>query len=190
MRHAHSLSPEWAYRASSFPRTIGIVLVALAVGAAAGSAVVFSFVDRPSDQSAVAARSLAAPFEAAPTLSAETPKASPDLRLAVQSEPARDSAIDGQVESGLAGAPSAPSIRSAASGRSKTAALAEAGAAPDDGSARAGAAPSSVAEKLAAVAPADKKATKKHHVATRYAWRAGSLGLLPGAYHMNVWGRY
>jgi len=36
-----------------------------------------------------------------------------------------------------------------------------------------------------AVALADKKVTKKHHVATHCAWHGGPLEPLPGEYHMN-----
>jgi len=97
MRHAYKFRPEWASPARSFARTIDIVLVALAAGATAGGAVVFSFVDRPPGQSSMAARPLAAP----------------------------------------------------------------------------------------AVALADKKVTKKHHVATHCAWHGGPLGPLPGEYRMN-----
>jgi len=159
MRHAYKFRPEWAYPARSFARTTGIVIVALAVGATAGSAVVFSFVDRPPSHSSVAARSLGVSIQAAPTLPGETPKAQPDPRVVVRSESAKESRTDGS--------------------------------AIDDRAATAGAAPSPVAEKPPVVASADKKVTKKRHVATHYAWHGGPLGPLPGEYHMNaIWGRY
>jgi hypothetical protein len=188
MRHAYSLRPDWAYPASSFPRIIGVVLVALAVGATAGATVVFSFIDRPTGQTSVAARSLAAPFQAASILSGETPKVQPDLRLTVQSESTNEPQTDGHVESGVAGT---PGIGSATPAAARTAALAEAGPATGDVAAKARAAPPPIAEKPPVVAPANKKVAKKHHLATRYAWRAGPLGLLPGEYHNNgIWGRY
>jgi hypothetical protein len=188
MRHAYGLSPEWAHPASSSPRTIGIVLVALAVGAVAGGTVIFSFVDRPPAQPSVAARSLAVSTQAASTLSGDTPKARRDLRIAVQSVSANEAGTDGHVESGVAGT---PSIGLATPASARTAALAEAGPATDDVAARAEVVPPPGAEKPPVAAPADKKATKKHHVATRYAWRTGPFGVLAGEYHMNgIWGRY
>ena len=196
MRHAYGLSPQWAYPASSFPRTLSIVLVALAVGATAGATAVFSFVDHLPAQPSVSVRSPAVPIQAASTLSGETPKGQPDLRGAVRSESAKESGIDVHAESGVAGT---PSIGSATPEPARTAGLAETESAPGDVVARAGVAPSSVAEKLPivaapdkpALASADKKVTKKHHVAMRYAWRGSAFGPLPGEYHMNgIWGRY
>jgi hypothetical protein len=195
MRGAYGLSPQWAYPASSLPRTLGIVLVALAVGATTGATVVFSFVDRLPAQPSVAARSPAVPIQAASTQ--ETPKGQADPRGAVQSESAKESGIDSHVESGIAGT---PSVRSATQGPTRTTALAETGSATDNVEARAGAAPSSIAEKPPIVAAPDKPAlasadkkviTKKHHVAMRYAWRGSPFGPLPGEYHINgIWGRY
>ena len=177
MRHAYGLSPEWARPASSFPRTMGVVLVALAVGATAGATLVFSFVDQPAGQTSVTARSLAPQIQAASTFSDETPKAQRDQRVAVQNGSANEAGTDGPVEGGVAGTPSIGLATPASAG---TAALARAEVAPSPG-----------AEKPPVVAPADKKATKKNHVATRYAWRTGPFGVLPGEYHMNgIWGRY
>ena len=188
MRDAYGLSPEWARPASSFPRTMGIVLIALAVGATAGATLVFSFVDQPAGQTSVTARSLAPQIQAASTFSDETPKAQRDQRVAVQNGSANEAGTDGPVEGGVAGTPSIGLATPASAG---TAALAEAGPATDDVAARAEVAPSPGAEKPPVVAPADKKATKKNHVATRYAWRTGPFGVLPGEYHMNgIWGRY
>jgi hypothetical protein len=74
MRSAGHFSPEWGYLAPapSFRRTVRIVVVAAAVGASAGAAVVFSLVDRPPDAESVAARTLAQPIvvAAAPPVSA------------------------------------------------------------------------------------------------------------------------
>jgi hypothetical protein len=185
MRHAFGLSPEWAHPASSFPRTMGIVLVALAVGATAGATVVFSFVDQPAGQTSVTARSLAPLIQAASTFSDQTPKAQRDLRVAVQNGSTNEAGTDGHVESGT------PSIGLATPASARTAALAEAGPATDDVAGRAEVVPPPGAEKPPVIAPTDKKATKKSHVATRYAWRTGPFGVLPGEYHMNgIWGRY
>ncbi len=190
MRHASSFRPEWACPAASFMRAIGVVLVALAVGATAGATVVFSLVDQPVGQTSAAALSLTLPIQAASTLSSETQTAQPDLRVSVPSGSANAnaSATDRQVESHAA---ATLSIRSTTPEPASSAALAEAGPATGNLEAKAGAAPSSVAEKPPVVAPADKKVTKKHHVAARYAWRGGPFGLPPGQYHVNgIWTGY
>jgi hypothetical protein len=61
MRHAGNFSPEWGYLAPapSFLHTARIVVVALAVGATASAAVVFSLLDRPVAEESVAARTVA-----------------------------------------------------------------------------------------------------------------------------------
>jgi len=80
---ARNFNPEWGYLAPapSFARTVRIVIVAAAVGATAGAAVVFSLVDRPSAEETVAARTLVQPVD---SLSAPTPAAvaSPSQHLA------------------------------------------------------------------------------------------------------------
>jgi hypothetical protein len=60
MRRAANFNPEWGYLAPapSFIRSARLVLVATAVGASAGGAVVFSLVDRPVAEQSVAARTL------------------------------------------------------------------------------------------------------------------------------------
>ena len=60
MRHAGNFSPEWGYLAPapSFLHTARIALVAVAVGATASAAVVFSLLDRPEADESVAARTL------------------------------------------------------------------------------------------------------------------------------------
>jgi hypothetical protein len=60
MRHAGNFSPEWGYLAPApgFLQTARIALVAVAVGATAGAAVVFSLLDRPEADESVAARTL------------------------------------------------------------------------------------------------------------------------------------
>jgi hypothetical protein len=73
MRRAGNFNPEWGYLAPvpGFLRTARIVVVATAVGATAGAAVVFSLVDRPVAEESVAARTLAP--SAASTLSSAVP---------------------------------------------------------------------------------------------------------------------
>jgi hypothetical protein len=63
MRSAANFNPEWGYLAPAprFVRTARIVLIAVAVGASAGAAAVFSLVDRPVANESVAARTLARP---------------------------------------------------------------------------------------------------------------------------------
>jgi hypothetical protein len=60
MRRAANFNPEWGYLAPapSFMRSARLVLVATAIGASAGGAVVFSLVDRPVAEQSVAARTL------------------------------------------------------------------------------------------------------------------------------------
>jgi hypothetical protein len=76
MRSAGNFSPEWGYLAPapSFMRTARVVLVATAVGATAGAAVVLSLVERPatSDVTAVAAHAIVTSVQAAaaPTMPA------------------------------------------------------------------------------------------------------------------------
>ena len=77
MRSAGNFSPEWGYLAPapSFMRTARVVLVATAVGATAGAAVVLSLVDRPAaggEATAVAAHAIVTSVQAAaaPTMPA------------------------------------------------------------------------------------------------------------------------
>lgn len=67
MRHAGNFNPEWGYLAPtpSFARTVRIAIVAAAIGATGGAAVVFSLVDRPAAEETVAARTLAPPADPA-----------------------------------------------------------------------------------------------------------------------------
>jgi hypothetical protein len=70
MRSAGNFSPEWGYLAPapSFMRTARVVLVATAVGATAGAAVVLSLVDRPvagGEATAVAAHAIVTSVQAA-----------------------------------------------------------------------------------------------------------------------------
>ena len=60
MRRAANFNPEWGYLAPapSFMRSARLVMVAAAIGATAGAAVVFSLLDRPVAEEVVAARTL------------------------------------------------------------------------------------------------------------------------------------
>jgi hypothetical protein len=60
MRRSAKFNPEWGYLAPapSFVRSARLVIVAAAIGATAGAAVVFSLVDRPAAEVSVAARTL------------------------------------------------------------------------------------------------------------------------------------
>ena len=60
MRRAANFNPEWGYLAPAptFMRSARLVLVATAIGASAGAAVVLSLVDRPVAEQSVAARTL------------------------------------------------------------------------------------------------------------------------------------
>lgn len=62
MRQAANFNPEWGYLAPApnFMRTLRVVVVAAAVGATGGAAVVFSLIDRPAAEVSVAARTMAA----------------------------------------------------------------------------------------------------------------------------------
>ena len=71
MRSAGNFSREWGYLAPapSFMRTARIVLVATAVGATAGAAVVLALVDRPAaegNKTSVAAHTIVTGVQAAP----------------------------------------------------------------------------------------------------------------------------
>lgn len=67
MRPAGNFNPEWGYLAPapSFMRTVRIVIVATAIGATAGAAVVFSLLDRPVADESVAARTMVPPVASA-----------------------------------------------------------------------------------------------------------------------------
>ena len=94
MRFANNFNPEWGYLAPapSFARTVRTVVVAAAIGASAGGAVVFSLVVHPAaEESSVAARTLvqpAAQLQAMTHSSAPQQRVQADARTAIESEPA------------------------------------------------------------------------------------------------------
>lgn len=84
MRHARNFNPEWGYLAPApgFLRTARMVVVAAAVGASAGAAVVFSLVDHPIAEESVAARTLVLSADAS------SPRVSPQAaELKLQNQP-------------------------------------------------------------------------------------------------------
>ena len=97
MRFAGNFNPEWGYLApaASFIRTVRIAVVAAAVGATAGAAVVFSLVDRPAAEASVAARTLARPadFAAARTLAQVQAKADAGQGRSAMLSPANAAAV-------------------------------------------------------------------------------------------------
>jgi hypothetical protein len=84
MRSAARFNAEWGYLAPApgFVRTARIVLIAVAVGASAGAAAVFSLVDRPAADESVAARTLARSAGPLNKTAAVLPPAAPARGLA------------------------------------------------------------------------------------------------------------
>ena len=84
MRSANNFNPEWGYFAPrpSFLRTARIVLVAAAIGATSGGAVVFALIEPPSAEVSVAARTLVRSSDAA--FAATTAVAAPAQPMPVQ----------------------------------------------------------------------------------------------------------
>jgi hypothetical protein len=84
MRRAANFNPEWGYLAPApnFMRTLRIVVVAAAVGATGGAAVVFSLIDRPAAEVSVAARTMAADAPSA-SVAVRTPVLPPVAAQAV-----------------------------------------------------------------------------------------------------------
>jgi hypothetical protein len=195
MRRAGNFNPEWGYLAPapSFMRTARIVIVSAAVGATAGTAVVFSLVDRPAAEESVAARTLAQPVAAASTpislpaaaqVQAPTqgqkqsppPQVQADAQSALRGRSVMLSPANGRAESPAA---SESSTSSTAQDPASMAALAEVPAATD-------AAPAQAPDEMVTAPdamPVQKKVTKKH-VTWRSAPRAeqassrGPLALL------------
>ena len=86
MRYANNFNPEWGYLAPApgFTRTARIALVAAAVGASAGGAVVFSLLEGPpAAETSVAARTLVQPADAGVS-AAQAAQAHPQAGPALQ----------------------------------------------------------------------------------------------------------
>lgn len=214
MRNAGNFHPEWGYLAPapSFLRTARTVIVATAIGATAGAAVVFSLVDHPAaDDSlpaaSVAARTLARPnadaapatvkhaatgtgiavssaaSSASPQPAARSTQAPPLQTQSVQTQPAQNAAPAAAAKL----AASELSTLSTSASPTAMAVLAETPAAKGQSEA-------SLTEIQAAPAaestpadppPAPKKVAKKHRAAPRYAARGDQP---PGA-TTNAFGR-
>jgi hypothetical protein len=159
MRFAGNFNPEWGYLAPapSFIRTVRIAVVAAAVGASAGAAVVFSLADHPAAEQSVAARTLARPADFAPARTR-----SQAVRLQVPTA----APVQAQSESGASSTIQRPA---------SIAALAEVPAATD-------AAPPQAVAPTPAAALLQKKRAKRHHSAPRreeaYGDVKGPLALL------------
>ena len=154
MRYNASFHPEWGYLAPapSFIRTVRIVFIATAVGAAVGAGVGFSWIGHGAESS-VAARTLVRPMKAAPT-PANTP----------------------------AQVPNEPRASPTTGAKEGIAARSEVPAATDEPATAVTAAPATTTDQTAVKAPIKKRATTKPNVTRRYASRHESLGLVPGEY--------
>ena len=187
MHHARNSHPEWGYLAPApnFFRAARIVLAATAVGATAGAGVVLSLADRSAGQTPVEARMLVRPIQAVPTPDSAPQTAQMNAQASIQNQPTRASGTNGQAGSAAASERSADWSARASS----IAGLVDAPALTDDTPAKAPAAPSLAVGQppLAGMPPLQVKATKKHHVAPRYAWRGGLFGFLQGE-HFHAWG--
>jgi hypothetical protein len=154
MRYNASFHPEWGYLAPapSFFRTVRMVFIATAVGAAVGAGVGFSWIGHGAESS-VAARTLVRPMKAAPT-----PANAP------------------------AQVPNEPRASPTTGAKEGIAALSEVPAATDEPATAVTAAPATTTNQTAVKAPIKKRATTKPNVTRRYASRHESLGLVPGEY--------
>ena len=154
MRYNASFHPEWGYLAPapSFIRTVRMVFIATAVGAAVGAGVGFSWIGHGAESS-VAARTLVRPMKAAPT-PANTP----------------------------AQVPNEPRASPTTGAKEGIAALSEVPAATDEPATAVTAAPATTTNQTAVKAPIKKRATTKPNVTRRYASRHEFLGLVPGEY--------
>jgi hypothetical protein len=155
MRNNANFHPEWGYLAPAprFIRTVRVVLIATAVGAAIGGVVGFSWIGHPAESS-VAARTLVQPVKA-PSTRANT----------------------------LAQLTNEPRASSATGAQEGIMALSEAPAATDEPATAVIATPPTTAKQAAFKAPVKKRATKKPNLIWRYASREEPFGLQPGEYY-------
>jgi hypothetical protein len=175
---AGNFNPEWGYVAPTpgFMRTVRIVLIATAVGAAVGGGVVVSLVDRTADatsEDSVAARTLARPGQVVSTPSRMSPAAR-GATLASASTASHHEELIAASQSGT-GSTLQPAGTAALA---VPAATAMAPAEAHDAT-KSAAAPAVTEPAL----PVRKKVTKKRHTVSRYASRGGPVELLPGEYH-------
>jgi hypothetical protein len=174
MRRSASFNPEWGYLAPapSFVRSARLVIVAAAIGATAGAAVVFSLVDRPVAEESVAARTLVQQ----PIVSASTTVGAPVVaQLPTESQHAQSRADAPGVAQRQAAMLAPANVGGAASiasesGATSTAPRAVSALALAEAPAITNAPPAQGTSDVAAAeaAPAQKTPTKK----PRAAWRA------------------
>ena len=180
MHRNANFHPEWGYLAPapSFIRTMRIVLIATAVGAAIGAGVVFSRIGHPGESS-VAARTLVRPIEAVsagPNTPAQATQAN-----APSSTGKRSLTVNSRSADVARNEPSASSTTRMQEGM---ATVAEARDATDGSPAAALATPSTATKEPALIiAPVKKKTTKRSNVTWRFALRDEHLGLAPGEYY-------
>ena len=112
MRSAGNFNSEWGYLAPvpSFMRTVRVVLVATAIGATAGAAVVLSLIDRPAtaehDRTAsITAHAIVTSAQANPAAAAPTPSSGLAAPVGVTSAVSATSAATAQAQSSVPGAP-------------------------------------------------------------------------------------
>jgi len=171
MRFANNFNPEWGYLAPapSYARTVRTVLVAAAIGASAGGAVVFSLVVHPAaEESSVAARTLVQPAAQVQAI-AHSPapqQVRADARTALDSAPAMLSSAHAATLGARSLGASEASTSSTVQGSASIAGLAEAPAAIDV------APPAALNETIAAAEPppVQKKVAKK----SRLTWPGGT----------------
>jgi hypothetical protein len=188
MHRNANFHPEWGYLAPapSFIRTMRIVLIATAVGAAIGAGAVFSRIGHPGESS-VAARTLVRPIEAV-SPGANTPAQATQAN-APSSTDKRSLTVNSRSADGATNEPSASSKTRVPEGM---ATVAETPPATDGPATAAIAAPATATkEPVLNVAPMKKKATKRSNVTRSFALRDEPLGLAPGGYYKRrSWGGY
>jgi len=179
MRSARNFHPEWGYLAPapSLVRTVRIVLVATAVGVAAGASVVFSLVGPPSTETSeipVAARTLAQPVRVV-SAPLSTPEA---VQAAIQNQPTKPSLANGLKELVAVRESSTSSTAQPPAG---IAALTEVPAPTNAVPPKAAyvTTPAASAAPATDPVPVQRRTVKKHHFAWRYAWRGRPLELMP-----------
>jgi len=176
MRFAGVSHPEWGYLAPqpSFLRTTRLMAIAAAVGAVAGSGVVFALVDRPVGETSVAARTLVQPAPASTSTAAaaaSAPTANATLDSAVSPQnPAR--LLRPSAAGSTPAASETPSQRTEQRIRALST-LAEAPAAAVEPStpARELTSPAASAATTGQPASTQKKVAKKRRPSPLYAWR-------------------
>ena len=176
MRHAGNFHPEWGYLAPApdFIRTARVVLVATAIGVAAGAGVTFSLVAYPTTETSVSARTLVNEVATACATSAElTSGQSPTQRQSRSS-----AVVASQLADAAASQLSTSSTRRAPEG---VLALAEIPTGSGDAPVKIGAAAPAPAAKVpvADPAPIKMKSTKTLNSTLRYASRGEPLQLAP-----------